>query len=55
MLRLVSRGLSSKEVAARLVISPKTARNHIEHIYGEDRGLEPGGGQPVRDAARLDP
>ena len=33
MLRLVSRGLSSKEIAARLVISPKTARNHIEHIY----------------------
>ena len=33
MLRLLSRGLSSKEIAARLVISPKTARNHIEHIY----------------------
>jgi HD-GYP domain-containing protein (c-di-GMP phosphodiesterase class II) len=33
VLRLVSRGLSSKEIAARLVISPKTARNHIEHIY----------------------
>jgi DNA-binding NarL/FixJ family response regulator len=25
--------LSSKEVGTRLVISPKTARNHIEHIY----------------------
>jgi HD-GYP domain-containing protein (c-di-GMP phosphodiesterase class II) len=33
VLRLVSRGLSSKEIGARLVISPKTARNHIEHIY----------------------
>ncbi len=33
VLRLVSRGLPSKEIAARLVISPKTARNHIEHIY----------------------
>ena len=33
VLRLVARGLSSKEVARRLVISPKTARNHIEHIY----------------------
>jgi HD-GYP domain-containing protein (c-di-GMP phosphodiesterase class II) len=33
VLRLVSRGLSSKEIANRLVISPKTARNHIEHIY----------------------
>jgi HD-GYP domain-containing protein (c-di-GMP phosphodiesterase class II) len=33
VLRLVARGLSSKDVARRLVISPKTARNHIEHIY----------------------
>jgi HD-GYP domain-containing protein (c-di-GMP phosphodiesterase class II) len=33
VLRLLSRGLSSKEIASRLVISPKTARNHIEHIY----------------------
>jgi len=29
----VARGLASKEIAAELVISPKTARNHIEHIY----------------------
>jgi HD-GYP domain-containing protein (c-di-GMP phosphodiesterase class II) len=33
VLRLVARGMSSKDIAARLVISPKTARNHIEHIY----------------------
>ena len=33
VLRLLARGLSSKEISARLVISPKTARNHIEHIY----------------------
>ena len=33
VLRLVSRGLPTKEIAARLVISPKTTRNHIEHIY----------------------
>jgi HD-GYP domain-containing protein (c-di-GMP phosphodiesterase class II) len=33
VLCLVARGLSTKEIAARLVISPKTARNHIEHIY----------------------
>jgi HD-GYP domain-containing protein (c-di-GMP phosphodiesterase class II) len=33
VLRLVSRGLSSKEIASRLVISPKTVRNHVEHIY----------------------
>jgi HD-GYP domain-containing protein (c-di-GMP phosphodiesterase class II) len=33
VIRLLSRGLSSKEIAQQLVISPKTARNHIEHIY----------------------
>jgi HD-GYP domain-containing protein (c-di-GMP phosphodiesterase class II) len=35
VLRLVTLGLSSKEIATRLVISPKTARNHIEHIYAK--------------------
>ena len=35
VLRLLARGLSSKEIATRLVISPKTARNHIEHIYAK--------------------
>jgi DNA-binding CsgD family transcriptional regulator len=33
VLRLLAQGLSSKDIATRLVISPKTARNHIEHIY----------------------
>jgi DNA-binding CsgD family transcriptional regulator len=33
VLRLLARGLSNKEIARRLVISPKTAGNHIEHIY----------------------
>ena len=33
VLRLVARGMSHKEIATTLVISPKTARNHIEHIY----------------------
>jgi HD-GYP domain-containing protein (c-di-GMP phosphodiesterase class II) len=33
VLRLVARGLSSRQIAGQLVISPKTARNHIEHIY----------------------
>ena len=35
VLRLLARGLSSKEIATRLVITPKTARNHIEHIYAK--------------------
>ncbi|MDT4907160.1 MAG: hypothetical protein QOI69_401 [Pseudonocardiales bacterium] len=35
VLRLLARGLSSKEIAARLVIAPKTARNHTEHIYAK--------------------
>jgi HD-GYP domain-containing protein (c-di-GMP phosphodiesterase class II) len=33
VLRLVARGMSNKEIAAELVITPKTAGNHIEHIY----------------------
>jgi HD-GYP domain-containing protein (c-di-GMP phosphodiesterase class II) len=35
VLRLVARGLSNKEIAERLVISPKTASNHVEHIYAK--------------------
>jgi len=33
VLQLVIRGLSSRQVAEELVISEKTARHHIEHIY----------------------
>jgi HD-GYP domain-containing protein (c-di-GMP phosphodiesterase class II) len=33
VLRLVARGMSNKEIAAELVITPRTAGNHIEHIY----------------------
>jgi HD-GYP domain-containing protein (c-di-GMP phosphodiesterase class II) len=35
VLRLLARGLSNKEIAERLVISPKTTANHIEHIYAK--------------------
>ena len=33
VLRLLARGASNKEIGATLVISPKTAGNHVEHIY----------------------
>jgi HD-GYP domain-containing protein (c-di-GMP phosphodiesterase class II) len=33
VLRLVARGQSNKDIAERLVISPKTVGNHVEHIY----------------------
>jgi HD-GYP domain-containing protein (c-di-GMP phosphodiesterase class II) len=33
VLRLIARGHSSREVAARLRISPKTAGHHVAHIY----------------------
>jgi HD-GYP domain-containing protein (c-di-GMP phosphodiesterase class II) len=35
VLQLLARGLSNKEIAQRLVISPKTVANHIEHIYAK--------------------
>lgn len=33
VLRLLARGLSNKRIAERLVISPKTVANHVEHLY----------------------
>ena len=33
VLRLLARGLSNKQIAGQLVISPKTAGSHVEHIY----------------------
>ena len=35
MLRLAARGLTTREIADRLFISPKTADHHIQHIYGK--------------------
>jgi HD-GYP domain-containing protein (c-di-GMP phosphodiesterase class II) len=46
VLRLLARGLSNKEIATRLVISPKTVANHAEHIYAKI-------GAPTRAAAGL--
>jgi DNA-binding NarL/FixJ family response regulator len=33
VLRLIARGMTTKAVAEELVISPKTADSHIQHIY----------------------
>jgi putative nucleotidyltransferase with HDIG domain len=33
VLRLLARGLSTREIAQQLVIAPKTADHHIQHIY----------------------
>jgi HD-GYP domain-containing protein (c-di-GMP phosphodiesterase class II) len=33
VLCLVARGLSNKEIARRLSITPKTVGNHVEHVY----------------------
>jgi HD-GYP domain-containing protein (c-di-GMP phosphodiesterase class II)/DNA-binding CsgD family transcriptional regulator len=35
VLRLAARGLTTRELADRLYISPKTADHHIQHIYGK--------------------
>jgi HD-GYP domain-containing protein (c-di-GMP phosphodiesterase class II) len=35
VLRLVARGLSNKQIAKQLTISPKTVSNHVEHIYAK--------------------
>ncbi len=33
VLRLLCRGMNNRDIAAALFIAPKTARNHVEHIY----------------------
>ena len=35
VLCLVTRGLSNKQIAERLVIAPKTVGNHVEHVYSK--------------------
>jgi HD-GYP domain-containing protein (c-di-GMP phosphodiesterase class II) len=35
VLILLARGLSNRQIAERLVITPKTAGNHVEHIYAK--------------------
>jgi HD-GYP domain-containing protein (c-di-GMP phosphodiesterase class II) len=35
VLILLARGMSNRQIAERLVITPKTASNHVEHIYAK--------------------
>jgi len=35
VLKLLAQGLSNKEIAQRMTISPKTAGSHVEHIYSK--------------------
>ena len=35
VLILLARGLSNRQIAERLVMTPKTAGNHVEHIYAK--------------------
>lgn len=35
VLRLLAQGLSNKQIAARLVISPRTAEHHVQDIYAK--------------------
>jgi HD-GYP domain-containing protein (c-di-GMP phosphodiesterase class II) len=35
VLQLLARGLSNRKIGERLVISPKTVANHVEHIYAK--------------------
>jgi HD-GYP domain-containing protein (c-di-GMP phosphodiesterase class II) len=35
VLRLLARGHTTKEIGRRLAIAPKTAANHVEHIYAK--------------------
>jgi HD-GYP domain-containing protein (c-di-GMP phosphodiesterase class II) len=46
VLRLLARGISNREIAERLVISPKTVASHAEHIYAKINA-------PTRAAAGL--
>ena len=33
MLRLLARGLSNRDMAEQLYVSPDTVKHHIQHIY----------------------
>ena len=48
VLRLLGEGLSNREIAERLFISPKTAEHHVSRIYGKLGLSTRGGGRRLR-------
>jgi hypothetical protein len=52
VLVLVARGMSNQQIGEQLVIRPKTAANHVDHIYAKIRRLQPGGRGDVRGPAQ---
>lgn len=35
ILTLIRTGMTNREIAARLVLSPATVRTHVEHVFGK--------------------
>jgi DNA-binding NarL/FixJ family response regulator len=35
VLELIARGLSNQQISDRLVLSPKTVRNHVSNVFGK--------------------
>jgi DNA-binding CsgD family transcriptional regulator len=36
ILELLAQGLSAKEIALRLAVSPRTVQKHLEHLHAEN-------------------
>jgi DNA-binding NarL/FixJ family response regulator len=49
----LAHGMSNKQIVERLVITPKTAANHVEHICAKIDVSSPGSCGDVRDPAQF--